>query len=54
MLAAIVTGFAAVTGIKVKGTRHIAHTSMMGIARIALGVIVLIFALLAYRMYAGG
>jgi hypothetical protein len=32
VLAVIVTAFAAITGIKPKGTRHVAHTSMMGMA----------------------
>ena len=54
MLAAIVTGFAAVTGIKAKGTRHVAHTSLMGMARIALGVIIVVLVYLAYRTYTGG
>jgi len=30
--AALVAAIAAITGIKPKGTRHVAHTSMMGVA----------------------
>ena len=44
---------AAVTGIKPKGTRHVAHTSLMGVARVVLGIIVLILAYLAFRAYSG-
>jgi hypothetical protein len=43
-LAAVVTAVAAVTGIKPKGTRHVAHTSMMGV----LLFMVAIFLYLAY------
>ena len=53
-VAVIVAGLAAVTGIKPKGTRHVAHTSMMGMARIALLVMVVIFAYIAYRASYGG
>ena len=52
-LAVVVTGVAAVTGIKPKGTRPVAHTRMMGVGRIALLAIVLIFAYLAYRARSG-
>jgi hypothetical protein len=45
---------AAVTGIKPKGTRHVAHTRMMGMGRLALLVIVVIFAYLAFRARSGG
>jgi F0F1-type ATP synthase membrane subunit a len=47
-LAVVVTAVAAVTGIKPKGTRHVAHTSMMGVARVVLLFIVAIFLYLAY------
>jgi hypothetical protein len=53
-LAVLVTAVAAITGFKPKGTRHIAHTSMMGAARVALLVMVVIFAYLAYQARAGG
>jgi hypothetical protein len=52
-LAVIIAGVAAVTGIKPKGTRHVAHTRMMGVGRIALFAIVIIFAYLAYRARSG-
>ena len=53
-LAVIVTGVAAITGLKPKGTRHVAHTRLMGAARLALIVLVIIFAYLAFRARAGG
>ncbi len=52
-LAVVVAVFAAVTGVKAKGTRPVAHTRMMGMGRLALVVIVIIFAYLAYRARAG-
>jgi heme/copper-type cytochrome/quinol oxidase subunit 4 len=52
-LAVLITAIAAVTGIKPKGTRHVAHTSMMGVARFVLLVIVMIFLYLAYRARSG-
>lgn len=48
LLAAVVTAIAAVTGIKPKGTRHVARTSMMGVARVVLLFIIGIFVYLAY------
>ncbi|MGH9143672.1 MAG: hypothetical protein ACRD2I_21255 [Vicinamibacterales bacterium] len=48
-LAVLITAVAAVTGIKPKGTRHVAHTSMMGVARMVLLFIVAIFLYLAYN-----
>ena len=47
-LAVLITAVAAVTGIKPKGTRHIARTRMMGVARVVLLFIVAIFLYLAY------
>ncbi len=52
-IAVIVTGFAAVTGVKAKNTRHVAHTQLMGVARLALWVIAIVFVSLAVRAYAG-
>ena len=52
-LAVLVAAIAAVTGFKPKGTRHVAHTRMMGVGRIALFAIVLIFAYLAFRARSG-
>jgi hypothetical protein len=48
-LAVMITAAAAVTGIKPKGTRHGAHTSMMGMARLALLAIVIILFFLGLR-----
>ena len=49
ILAAVVTAIAAVSGIKPKGTRHVARTSMMSVARIVLLFIIGIFVYLAYQ-----
>ena len=53
-LAVVIAAAAAVTGIKPKGTRPVAHTRMMGVARIALVIVVIIFAYLAFRARSGG
>jgi hypothetical protein len=53
-LAVLITAGAAITGIKPKGTRHVAHTRLMGVARFVLLVLVIIFAYLAYRARSGG
>jgi uncharacterized membrane protein YozB (DUF420 family) len=53
-LAVIVAAVAAVTGIKPKGTRPVAHTRMMAMGRLALLAIVIIFAYLAFRARSGG
>ena len=53
-LAVVIAAAAAVTGIKPKGTRPVAHTRMMGMARIALVIVVIIFAYLAFRARSGG
>jgi hypothetical protein len=52
-LAVIVTAVAAVTGIKPKDTRHVARTRLMGVARLALLALVIIFAYLAFRARSG-
>lgn len=52
-LAVIVTGFAAVTGIKARKTRHVARTQLMGVARMALWAIAVICVVLAVRSYTG-
>jgi hypothetical protein len=54
MLAVLVTAVAAITGFKPKGTRHVAGTRMMGVARLFLLIIVIIFAYLAFRARSGG
>ena len=53
-LAVIIAAVAAVTGIKPKGTRHVAHTQLMGVARLVLLAIVIIFIYLALRARSGG
>jgi len=53
-LAVLITAVAAITGIKPKGTRHVAHTRLMGVARLVLLAIVIIFAYLAFRARSGG
>jgi hypothetical protein len=52
-LAVIVAAIAAVTGAKPKGTRPVANTRLMGVGRIALLIVVVIFAYLAYRARGG-
>jgi hypothetical protein len=49
LLAALIAVVAAVTGIKPKGTRHVANTRMMGAARIVLILIAIIVAYAVYR-----
>jgi len=51
MLVAVV---AAVTSLQPKGTRPVAHTSLMGVARIILLAVAVVFAYLAYRARSGG
>ena len=53
-LAVLISAVAAVTGIKPKGTRHVAGTRLMGVARVALLIIVAVFAYLAFRARSGG
>ena len=53
-LAVIITAVAAITGIKPKGTRHVARTRLMGVARVVLFIIIVIVAYLAFRTRAGG
>ena len=50
-LALIITAFAAVTGVKAKGTRHVAGTQLMGVARWVLLLFAIIVAYQAYRVY---
>lgn len=51
--AVVLAAIAAVTGIKPKGTRHVAHSRMMGMARVFLAILVVIFAYLAFRARTG-
>lgn len=48
LLAALIAGIAAVTGIKPKGTRHVANTRLMGVARV---VLILMIIIVAYAFY---
>lgn len=54
LLAALLAAIAAVTGIKPKGTRPVARTRLMGVARIVLLVIAAIIAYAAYQTRSGG
>jgi hypothetical protein len=53
-VAVVIAAIAAVTGIKPRGTRPVAHSRMMGMGRVALFVIVVILLYVAYRAHAGG
>ncbi len=44
---------AAVTGIKPKGTRHVAGTRLMGVGRFVLLIIIVVVLFLAYRARTG-
>jgi hypothetical protein len=52
--AVILTAVAAITGMQPKGTRPVAHTRMMGMGRLVLALLVIIFAYAAFRARAGG
>ena len=52
-LAVIIAAIAAVTGIKPKETRPVAHSRMMAMARFALVALALILAYAAFRARAG-
>ncbi len=54
IVALLVATFAAVTGIKPKGSRPVAHTRLMGVARFVLLVLALIVAYMAFRARSGG
>lgn len=53
-LAVLITAVAAITGIKPRGTRHVAHTRMMGAARLVLLLVAIIVLYLAFRARSGG
>jgi hypothetical protein len=53
-LALLIAAIAAITGIKPKGTRHVARTQLMGVARLVLLVIVVIVVYFAFRTRSGG
>jgi uncharacterized membrane protein YozB (DUF420 family) len=50
-LAVVIGVIAALTGLKPKGSRPVANTRLMGVARFILIVMVLVFLYLAYRGY---
>jgi len=52
-LAVVLGLIAAVTGIKPKGTRPVAHTRLMGVARFVLLILIVIVAYMAYRARSG-
>jgi len=45
---AILAALAAITGIKPSGTRHVARTGLMSVARVVLGLMALVIAYFAY------
>ena len=49
----LIAAVAAVTGIKPKGTRHVARTRLMDGARLALLALLILFAYLAFRARSG-
>lgn len=51
--AVLVAAIAAVTGAKPKGTRHVARTGLMDVARVVLLVMLAIVGYAIYRAYAG-
>ena len=53
MLAVVVAALAAITGIQPKGTRPVARTRLMGVARLVLVLLVIIFVYYAFRARAG-
>ena len=53
-LAVIITAVAAVSGIQPKDTRPVAHTRMMGMARLALLGLAVIVIYVAFRARSGG
>jgi hypothetical protein len=49
LAAALIAAIAALTGIKPQGTRHVAHTRLIGIARVVLLLALAIGALFVFR-----
>lgn len=52
-IAVLITAVAAITGLKPKGTRHVARTRLMGVARVVLLIVIAIVAYAVYRARAG-
>jgi hypothetical protein len=53
VIVVLIVAVAAITGFKPKGTRHVARTRMMGVARITLVVVVIIVAYLVFQARSG-
>ena len=53
-LAVVIAAVAAVTGIKPKGTRSVSDSRLMGMGRLVLLVIAIVFAYMAFRASSGG
>ena len=53
MVALLVAAFAALTGIKPQGSRPVAHTRLMSVARLVLVVAAIIVAYIAFRARSG-
>ena len=54
IIALLIATFAALTGLKPKDSRPVAHTRLMGAARFVLVVVILIVAYAAFRARSGG
>lgn len=50
----LVTAVAAVTGLKPKNSRHVAHTKLMTAARVTLVIAAIVIAIIALRGYRAG
>ena len=53
-VAVVIAATAAITGIKPKGTRPVARTQLIGVARFVLLLIAVLLAYVAFRSRAGG
>jgi len=53
MLAVIIAALASISGLQPKGTRHVARTRLMGMARLVLVALALFLAYIAFRARAG-
>jgi len=51
-LAVVVGALAALTGLKPRGTKPVSNTRLMGVARVVLVVMVIVFLYFAWRGYA--
>ena len=53
-IVALVAAVAAITGLKPKGTRHVAHTKLMTAARVTLVITLIVIAVVAFRGQGAG